>query len=113
MTLPAPTIATLANRLEQAELDAMPIGMITADHTDMDLADAYDIQDAIRTAKAARGARVSGLKIGLTSAAKIRQMGVAEPIYGFLNADHEYTSGAEISTAQLIHPRWKPKSASS
>jgi 2-oxo-3-hexenedioate decarboxylase len=101
MTLPAPTIAALANRLEQAELDATPISMITADHTEMDLADAY----AIRAAKAARGANVSGLKMGLTSAAKIRQMGVAEPIYGFLNANHQFHSGAEISTAHLIHPR--------
>jgi 2-oxo-3-hexenedioate decarboxylase len=105
MTLPAASIVALAHRLEQAELNAAPISMLTEEHPEMDLADAYAIQDAIRDAKAARGANVLGLKMGLTSSAKIRQMGVSEPIYGFLNADHALHSGAEISTAQLIHPK--------
>jgi 2-oxo-3-hexenedioate decarboxylase len=105
MTLPAATIAALAHRLEQAELDALPIEMITEEQPQMDLADAYAIQDAIRALKSARGANVRGLKMGLTSAAKIRQMGVTEPIYGFLNAEHEFHNGATISTAQLIHPK--------
>lgn len=43
--------------------------------------------------------------MGLTSVAKIRQMGVSEPIYGFLNTDGEYCSGADISTSHLIHPK--------
>jgi 2-oxo-3-hexenedioate decarboxylase len=105
MNLPPYTIAMLAEHLEQAELTATAVTKITDDHPGMDLDDAYAIQDTIRAAKAARGVPVAGLKMGLTSAAKIAQMGVKEPIYGFLNGEHEYRSGALIPTAGLIHPK--------
>jgi 2-oxo-3-hexenedioate decarboxylase len=105
MNLSAQTIAMLADRLEQAELTATAVTKITDEHPGMDWEDAYAIQDAIRAAKAARGVPVAGLKMGLTSAAKIAQMGVKEPIYGFLNGEHEYTSGADISTEGLLHPK--------
>ncbi|MET3130247.1 2-oxo-3-hexenedioate decarboxylase [Oxalobacteraceae bacterium GrIS 1.11] len=105
MKLTAPTIAALAQHLEQAERNATPVNKITDDYPHMDWEDAYAIQDAIRAAKAARGVPVTGLKMGLTSAAKMEQMGVKEPIYGFLNGEQAFTSGADISTAQLIHPK--------
>jgi 2-oxo-3-hexenedioate decarboxylase len=105
MNLSPHTIAMLANHLEQAELTATAVTKITDAHPGMDWEDAYAIQDGIRAAKAARGAPVAGLKMGLTSSAKIAQMGVKEPIYGFLNGEHEYKSGADINTARLIHPK--------
>ncbi|MTV37196.1 2-oxo-3-hexenedioate decarboxylase [Duganella radicis] len=105
MKLTPHTIAALAAHLEQAELNATAVPKITDNHPDMDWDDAYAIQDLIRAAKAARGVPVAGLKMGLTSAAKIQQMGVKEPIYGFLNGDHEFRSGADIATDQLIHPK--------
>ena len=105
MKLTPQTIAALAEHLEQAELNVTAVKKITDDHPDMDWDDAYAIQDVIRAAKAARGVPVDGLKMGLTSAAKIQQMGVKEPIYGFLNGDHEFKSGADISTEKLIHPK--------
>jgi 2-oxo-3-hexenedioate decarboxylase len=105
MNLPPHTIAMLAQHLEQAELTATAVRKITDVYPGMALEDAYAIQDAIRAAKAARGIPVAGLKMGLTSVAKIAQMGVTEPIYGFLNGEHEYRSGALIPTAGLIHPK--------
>jgi 2-oxo-3-hexenedioate decarboxylase len=105
MNLSPPIIAMLAEHLEQAELTATAVTKITDDHPGMDLDDAYAVQDAIRAAKAARGTPVAGLKMGLTSVAKIAQMGVMEPIFGFLNGEHEYQSGALIPTAGLIHPK--------
>ncbi|MFC0132482.1 4-oxalocrotonate decarboxylase [Massilia eurypsychrophila] len=105
MNLSLYTIAMLAERLERAELTATAVAKITDDHPGMDLDEAYAIQDAIRAAKAARGSPVAGLKMGLTSGAKIAQMGVKEPIYGFLNGEHEYQSGAAIPTARFIHPK--------
>lgn len=105
MQLDQSTIAALAEHLEDAELNARAVGKITDRYADMDWEDAYAIQDAIRARKEARGTPVSGLKMGLTSPAKIKQMGVKEPIYGFLNGLHAYRTGAGIDTASLIHPK--------
>jgi 2-oxo-3-hexenedioate decarboxylase len=105
MKLTTQTIAALAEHLQMAELEAKPVRKITDDYPGMDWDDAYAIQDSIRASKAARGAPVDGLKMGLTSLAKMEQMGVTDPIYGFLNGDNEFKSGADISTEKLIHPK--------
>lgn len=105
MQLDQSTIVALAAHLENAELNAQAVSKITDQHPDMDWEDAYAIQDAIRARKEQRGTPLSGLKMGLTSPAKIRQMGVKEPIYGFLNGLHAYQTGAVIDTASLIHPK--------
>jgi 2-oxo-3-hexenedioate decarboxylase len=82
MNLSATTIAELATHLENAELKREAVAKITDAHPDMDWEDAYAIQDAIRANKEARGVRIVGLKMGLTSFAKMKQMGVTEPIHG-------------------------------
>ena len=69
MNLDRITIALLAERLENCELEARDTTKITDDHPDMDWEDAYAVQDAIRARKLARGARIVGLKAGLTSRA--------------------------------------------
>jgi 2-oxo-3-hexenedioate decarboxylase len=105
MQLDQSTIAALAEHLENAELNAQPVSKITDRYPDMDWDDAYAIQYALRARKEARGIPVSALKMGLTSPAKIKQMGVKEPIYGFLNGQHCYQTGASIDTGTLIHPK--------
>ena len=67
MKLDQATIAKLAEHLENCELEARDTTKITDDYPDMDWEDAYAIQYAIRARKLARGARVVGLKAGLTS----------------------------------------------
>jgi 2-oxo-3-hexenedioate decarboxylase len=105
MSLAPSIIAALAQQLEQAELSATPLDKITNQYPELGLEDAYAIQDAIRMAKALRGIGVDGLKMGLTSAAKIQQMGVTEPIHGFLNAEQGHASGSDIDIGRMIHPR--------
>lgn len=105
MNLTQDTIAQLAGLLEDAELKREPVRKITDAHPGMDWDDAYAIQDAIRARKEARGIRVAGLKMGLTSFAKMRQMGVTEPVYGFLTDYGACMDGGVIDTAALIHPK--------
>jgi 2-oxo-3-hexenedioate decarboxylase len=78
------TILKLAEQLEDAELQAYDVTVITADYPDMDWDDAYAIQDEIRRRKEARGSKIIGLKAGLTSFAKMKQMGVETPVFGFV-----------------------------
>jgi 2-oxo-3-hexenedioate decarboxylase len=105
MNLTQDTIARLAEHLENAELQRKAVRKITDEYPDMGWDDAYAIQDAIRARKEARGTRIAGLKMGLTSFAKMRQMGVSDPVYGFLTDYGACMDGAAIDTGTLIHPK--------
>jgi 2-oxo-3-hexenedioate decarboxylase len=105
MALPSSTVAALAEHLENAELHATDVTKITDDHPEMDWEDAYAIQDEIRRRKESRGNRVVGLKAGLTSFAKMKQMGVATPVFGFVADYMSCIDGGEIKASELIHPK--------
>jgi len=111
MALNPSTIAQLAEHLETCQREARDTLKITGDHPDMDWDDAYAIQDAILQRKLARGARVVGLKAGLTSHAKMQQMGVTDPVFGFLVDEFVVTEGATVDTRELIHPKVEPEIA--
>src|SRR5690554_4260452 len=83
-TLSNDQMLALAEHVENAELNARDITKVTNDYPDMTFEDAYDVQWEIRRRKEARGNKVVGMKMGLTSWAKMAQMGVETPIYGFL-----------------------------
>ena len=104
-TLSPETIAKLAEHLENAELHAHDVTKITDDYPEMDFEDAYNIQWEIRRRKEERGIRIVGMKMGLTSWAKMAQMGVQEPCYGFLADYFSSPEGAAIKTSELIHPK--------
>ncbi len=110
-TLTPDTIAHLAAHLERAELEAFAVDKITDDHPGMDEDDAYAIQHEIRRRKIGRGARIVGYKAGLTSRAKMRQMGVETPSYGFLADYFAVPDGGEVAMAELIHPKVEPELA--
>jgi len=111
MKLDHATIARLAQHLEDCELEARNTTRITDDYPDMDWDDAYAIQDEIRRRKVARGSRIVGLKAGLTSRAKMKQMGVETPCFGFLADYHALPEGGACEVAQLIHPKVEPEIA--
>ncbi len=104
-TLNKSTVAQLAEHLENAELQAFDVTKITNDYPDMDWEDAYDIQWEIRRRKEARGTKIIGLKMGLTSYSKMAQMGVENPLYAFLADYFSVPEGAAINTKELIHPK--------
>ena len=105
MALDKQTIEKLAKHCEDAELNAKEITKITDDYPEMTYEDAYDIQWTARAAKEARGHKIVGMKMGLTSQAKMKQMGVDNPCYGYLADYFAYGDGAEIKIDELIHPK--------
>lgn len=111
MKLDKATIAALAEHLESCELAARDTTKITDDHPEMDWDDAYAIQDEIKRRKIARGCRIVGLKAGLTSHAKMKQMGVDTPVFGFLADYFSVPEGGEIQISKLIHPKVEPEIA--
>ena len=109
MKLDIATIAVLAERLENCQLRAQDTTKITDEHPGMDWEDAYAIQDEILRRKLARGARVVGYKAGLTSHAKMKQMGVETPVFGFLVDEFSVADGSEVDIKKLIHPKVEPE----
>ena len=105
MSLTAEQIQALAEHLENAELEPYAVKKVTDDYPDMDFRDAYAVQEAIRARKEARGTRIVGMKMGLTSRAKMQQMGVDTPVYGFLADYFERPDSGEIKVSELIHPK--------
>ncbi len=109
MTLDERTIAGLAEHLEACQLQAHDTTKITDEHPGMDWDDAYAIQAEILRRKLARGERLVGLKCGLTSHAKMKQMGVDTPVFGFLVDSFSVPEGGEVKTSELIHPKVEPE----
>ncbi len=105
MALQRNQIEELAAHLEAAEREARDVTKITDDFPAMTWDDAYDIQDEIRRRKESRGQRTAGLKAGLTSHAKMKQMGVSTPCFGFVSDTMAVPDGGEIDCKQLIHPK--------
>lgn len=105
MSLSEQQVRQLAEHLENAELAPHDVTKITDDYPDMDFRDAYNVQWEIRRRKVARGTRIVGMKMGLTSRAKMQQMGVDTPIYGFLADYFESPDAGEIAIDKLIHPK--------
>lgn len=111
MSLSEGVIAELAARLESCELEARDTPRITLDHPDMDIADAYRVQREVQRRKVSRGSRIIGFKAGLTSRAKMTQMGVTSPIFGFLADYFSVPESSELELSRLIHPRVEPEIA--
>ncbi|MGU7771890.1 2-oxo-3-hexenedioate decarboxylase [Burkholderia sp. MR1-5-21] len=111
MNLTTDIVDALATHLDDCVRDARDTPKITDAHPDMDWDDAYAVQDAIRHRQLARGARIVGYKAGLTSHAKMRQMGVDTPVFGFLTDTYALPDGGECDTAALIHPKVEPEIA--
>src|SRR3546814_1071781 len=65
MALDTTIISQLAQRLEKARRDRVPVPRITDEIPDLSLADAYHIQDALRLIPIGGHASPAGLKMGL------------------------------------------------
>jgi 2-keto-4-pentenoate hydratase len=95
----------MAEALSEAEKTRQPIAPLTAGHPEMTLADAYAVQMLGVRARVAGGARIIGKKVGLTSRAMQRNIGVNEPDYGHLFSDMIRREGEPVSLSGLIQPK--------
>ncbi|NYZ15586.1 2-keto-4-pentenoate hydratase [Azospirillum sp. RWY-5-1] len=99
------TAADIALSLRTAQETGQPIAPIRDLLPAGDLDAAYAVQDANTAHWIDAGRRLVGRKIGLTSVAVQKQLGVDQPDYGMLFADMELLDGAEIAAGRLIQPK--------
>jgi 2-keto-4-pentenoate hydratase len=98
-------IDALAERLRRAEAQREPIAPLREELPDGDGALAYAIQQANVNHGLANGRRIAGRKIGLTSPAVQKQLGVDQPDFGTVFADMVYGDDEEIPLARTLQPK--------
>jgi len=98
-------INAIADAVDSAQSTATTIAKFTDAHPDMSIEDGYAVQDELLRRWEGKGRQLAGLKAGLTSRAKMMQMGVNVPSFGMLMKDSCYPEGAQIAMEGLIHPR--------
>ena len=103
--LDQPTIAALASHIDEAQSNARTIAKLTDTHPDLSVADGYAVQAALVALWTGRGRVQAGYKLGLTSKAKMAQMGVDQPSVGALMADTARPEGSAIRFDSLVQPR--------
>jgi 2-oxo-hept-3-ene-1,7-dioate hydratase len=81
------------------------IGLLTKRHPEMEMDDAYAIQNAIYQAKIKAGRSVIGWKIGLTSKAMQYALNIEIPDSGILFDDMAFDHGTTAPAGRFIQPR--------
>jgi 2-oxo-hept-3-ene-1,7-dioate hydratase len=104
------TIRTQAARsLIQAEQERKPVLQFSTTWPDITLDDAYAIQALVNDMKVAKGSRIIGNKIGLTSKAMQQSSQIDEPDFGVLHDYMMIEDGAKVPFERFIVPRVEPE----
>ncbi|SDJ42598.1 2-keto-4-pentenoate hydratase [Streptomyces indicus] len=94
-----------AERIEAAHRTGVPCAPVRDLLPPGDLDTAYAVQTVLTDRRLAAGRRVTGWKIGLTSAAVQNQLGVDTPDFGALLDDTAVPDGADIPWGCVLQPR--------
>lgn len=105
------TRAAVAEQLLAAYATRAPVEPLTATHEGMTLEDAYAIQLLQVERRRDEGRVVRGHKVGLTSAAMQKMLGVSEPDYGHLFDDFFHLEHAPVPVDHFLQPRIEPEVA--
>lgn len=98
-------INAAALALFQAEATGVQTGLLSLAYPEITLDDAYAVQAALVALKRAKGAKVVGWKIGLTSRAMQQALNITTPDSGVLLEDMVFESGAVVPAGRFIQPR--------
>ena len=98
----------LAEILDKAAESSESITQLSQTN-DFTLEDAYKIQRLSLKRRLDRGEKLVGIKLGFTSKAKMKQMGVYELIWGKLTDKMLINQGTSINIKKYIHPRVEPE----
>lgn len=103
------TVETVAAELLDCEAQRREREPFTDEWPELDVDTGYQIQDLNLTKRLERGEKLVGVKLGLTSEAKQRRMGVYAPFVAWLTDDMILAEGDPVPQSKLIHPRIEPE----
>ncbi len=94
-----------AESLYEARRTGKTIDQISVSFGISSLEDAYAVANINCQRRINEGGRLIGKKVGLTSTAVQKQLGVDQPDFGLLFEDMEYLNGSMIERKSLIQPK--------
>lgn len=100
------SIAEAARRLREAAESGRqcePVRHLLGSDSDIDAA--YAVQETNTDLSVSAGRRISGRKIGLTSAVVQQELGIDQPVSGTLFADRCVTDGIDVPAGALVQPK--------
>ena len=98
-------IITIGERIYAAEKNAVPTGRLSRTNPELNSIEAYQIQLAQAELRQADGQTVIGKKIGLTSLAVQKAMGLNEPDYGHIFDVHLTGQDTPLRSTALVTPQ--------
>lgn len=98
-------ITRFADYLEKAVKIGHGVSPLTSLDSNITVEEAYHVQLKTIERKVADGAKIVGKKIGLTSLAMQKLLGVDQPDYGHLLDDMAVENNGEISFARVLQPK--------
>jgi len=102
-------INQIADTLHNARLNAKSLTQFSAEIKDFKRADAYSVQEVGIKMREDTGEKVIGLKMGLTSEGKRKQMNLDAPLYGVLTDVMEVKNAGTYHLEGSIHPKIEPE----
>ncbi len=103
-------LAIAAVTVDEAARTATAIPQFGGDSS-LSVDEAYAVQALSVGRRLERGEKQVGIKMGLTSRAKMQQVGVDEVIWGRLTDAMRVEEGGTVSMADYVHPRVEPEIA--
>lgn len=103
-------ITRMAEIVDEAARTATEIPQFS-DETPLTVDQAYAVQALSLQRRYRRGEKRIGMKMGLTSRAKMVQVGVSDMIWGRLTDAMREEEGGTVSIARYVHPRVEPEIA--
>lgn len=104
-------LQSLAAELAAVYSNKTPVAPLTQRYPEIGLEEAYRIQELQVESWVASGRTIRGRKIGLTSAAMQKQLGVTQPDYGVLPNDFFRLENTPIPASDFVQPRIEPEVA--
>lgn len=101
----------VAKLLFEARQLRSPILQLSKQGINLQRLEAYQVQEAGIALREENGETRIGLKMGLTSEGKRKQMNLDSPVYGELTDKMQIASGQKIALGALIHPKIEPEIA--
>lgn len=105
------TLQNVAMKLHQARTQQKSIPQLSKDGITLTRLEAYQVQEHGIILREQQNEKRIGLKMGLTSAGKRKQMNLDSPLYGELTKAMQVENNHSFDISKLIHPKIEPEIA--
>ncbi len=105
------TLDNVAAKLHAARTGQKPVPQLSKDGIELTRAEAYAVQEVGLSMREKQNEKRIGIKMGLTSEGKRKQMNLDSPLYGELTHVMQIQNLASFHISKLIHPKIEPEIA--